>query len=292
MAGAYGRAKLRREAMGTGKPEQDKSWREPSARPPRSRSQGSRSLLVALAIAATLGIGLLLLSRFVAETRSGSFLLGAAWVLVVAIAVLAFARSRPEHRLVAFASLAVTTVAIAGIGYWTAFRERTVNENVVVAGEVATGSEREAALAGSGAENDFAVEEMASEARTGAQPQVKAKPGKPKPKPKPAGPVSLAAGSFTGADGHAGTGKAEVIDEDGDRTLTFTEFDVDPGPDVQVYLTPNVGDVSDRIELGALKGTQGNQQYSIPGDANLSKYDSVVLYCTPFTVRVATAELS
>ena len=37
--------------------------------------------------------------------------------------------------------------------------------------------------------------------------------------------------------------------------MTFTEFDVDPGVDVDVYLVPGDGsDVSDRVELGNLKG--------------------------------------
>ncbi len=104
--------------------------------------------------------------------------------------------------------------------------------------------------------------------------------------------MSLAAGSFTGQDGHAGSGKAEVIEAPGgERSLVFTEFDVDPGVDVEVYLTPDDSAVDDRVELGGLKGNVGDQQYGIPAGTDLSRYDSVVLWCTPFTVRIATSEL-
>ena len=74
--------------------------------------------------------------------------------------------------------------------------------------------------------------------------------------------------------------------------MTFTEFDVDPGVDVDVYLVPGDGsDVSDRVELGNLKGNVGDQQYEIPADADLNRYSTVVLWCKPFTVRIAVAEL-
>ncbi len=102
----------------------------------------------------------------------------------------------------------------------------------------------------------------------------------------------MAEGSFTGADGHAGSGKAEVVQAPGgERSLVFTEFDVDPGVEVEVYLTPDTETVDDRVELGGLKGNVGDQQYEIPADADLARYDSVVLWCTPFTVRIATAGL-
>jgi len=67
---------------------------------------------------------------------------------------------------------------------------------------------------------------------------------------------------------------------------------VDPGVQVEVYLTKDDSSVGDRIELGGLKGNVGNQQYSIPKSADLSTYDTVMLYCVPFTVRIATAPLA
>jgi Electron transfer DM13 len=74
--------------------------------------------------------------------------------------------------------------------------------------------------------------------------------------------------------------------------LTFTDFDVDPGVDVEVYLTPGTDSVDDRLELGGLKGNVGDQQYEIRADADLRRYDTVILWCTPFTVRIAVAPLA
>ena len=74
--------------------------------------------------------------------------------------------------------------------------------------------------------------------------------------------------------------------------LTFTDFDVDPGVEVEVYLTPGTDSVDDRVELGGLKGNVGDQQYEIPADADLRRYDTVILWCTPFTVRIAVAPLA
>ena len=82
-----------------------------------------------------------------------------------------------------------------------------------------------------------------------------------------------------------------IREPDGDRVLTLTDFDADPGPDVNVHLSTTTDGVDDSIDLGSLKGEVGNQQYAIPDDADLSRYDDLVLWCIPFTTRIATAEL-
>ncbi len=104
--------------------------------------------------------------------------------------------------------------------------------------------------------------------------------------------VEVASGSFTGEDGHDGAGTATVIDQaSGPQVLTFTDFDVDPGAAVEVWLTTGPNETSDRVDLGNLKGNVGDQQYEIPAGTDLAKYGTVVLYCTPFTVRIAVAPL-
>ena len=93
--------------------------------------------------------------------------------------------------------------------------------------------------------------------------------------------------------GTPGTGTATVVERPAaQRVLTFTEFDVDPGVDVDVFLSASPEDIDDRIELGDLKGNVGDQQYEIPADADLRSYSNVVLWCNPFTVRIAVAELA
>ena len=184
-------------------------------------------------------------------------------------------------------TVGVLAVASAGVGYLTGFRKSEVNENVAMAEGRLSEADRAAAL--SGQTPDASKEEEANEGKA----KTNEKRGQSKQRPsKPAGPAELASGKVSGADGHAASGKATLIAEgDGDRVLTLTDFDVDPGPDVDVYLSASTDGVDDAINLGSLKGEVGNQQYSVPKGVDLSRYDDLVLWCIPFTTRIATAEL-
>ena len=55
--------------------------------------------------------------------------------------------------------------------------------------------------------------------------------------------------------------------------LTLTNFEVDNGPDLRVYLVAgparDESEVEDFEDLGALKGNKGNQQYDIPRGLDL-----------------------
>ena len=218
-----------------------------------------------------------ILQRYVATTRGGAILLVLAWFLVSGIGLFLYFRGRPGLRLIAGATYAAVLLGTVAIGYWTGFRDTVVDENVVVASARASAAERDRGLA-EGTPPGAARPEGNASQGGGASKRA---------------PVELARGEFAGADGHAGSGIATVVQEpSGRRTLTFTEFDVDPGVDVDVYLVPGDGsDVSDRVELGNLKGNVGDQQYEIPVDADLNRYGTVVLWCKPFTVRIAVAEL-
>ena len=96
---------------------------------------------------------------------------------------------------------------------------------------------------------------------------------------------------------HSAKGRAAVVQRtDKSRVLTLRNFRIDPGPRVRVWLVPRAakGDSQyprDYIDLGALKGSKGNQQYSIPRRADLRKYNAVVFWCVPFTQGLARAGL-
>ncbi len=115
--------------------------------------------------------------------------------------------------------------------------------------------------------------------------------------PAPIGNVRTLSGSFSGESGHRGSGKAAVVElPSGERKLTFSEFDVDPGAGgLRVYLTAGTpgsdADVTDFEEIGGLKGTKGDQQYDIPRSIDLKRYGTVVIWCVPFTTRIAQANL-
>lgn len=116
-------------------------------------------------------------------------------------------------------------------------------------------------------------------------------------RPVPEGNVQVRSGRFSGESGHSGQGKAAVVKlADGGRRLTFRDFEVDPGAGtLRVYLAAgrpgSDGAVSDFIDLAALKGTKGDQQYVIPRGVNLRRYSTVVVWCVPFTTRIAQAPL-
>ena len=49
---------------------------------------------------------------------------------------------------------------------------------------------------------------------------------------------------------------------------------------------------SSPIELGALKGNVGDQNYDIPADLDLNKYKAVCIWCDRFSVNFGAAPLA
>jgi hypothetical protein len=46
------------------------------------------------------------------------------------------------------------------------------------------------------------------------------------------------------------------------------------------------------VELGKLKGTDGDQNYEVPSDVDLVKYRAVTIWCRRFAVNFGTAPLT
>ena len=112
-------------------------------------------------------------------------------------------------------------------------------------------------------------------------------------------PRLLSQGRFHGV-AHATEGLASFYQlPDGKRALRLTEFETSNGPDVQVYLVAT-NDATDNetvtkagfIHLGALKGSVGNQNYEVPADVDLAKYQAVTVWCRRFGVNFGTAPLT
>ena len=110
---------------------------------------------------------------------------------------------------------------------------------------------------------------------------------------------SLATGQFHSV-AHETHGTATIEDVgDGRRVLRLTEFATSNGPDVRVYLVAAT-DAADNetvkqagfVELGKLKGNQGDQNYDVPDDLDLTRYRAVTIWCRRFSVNFATAPLT
>lgn len=112
-------------------------------------------------------------------------------------------------------------------------------------------------------------------------------------------PQAVTSGRFHGV-AHQGAGTATIYQlADGKRMLRFTEFATSNGPDVQVYLVA-APDASDNetvtkagfVHIGPLKGNLGDQNYDLPADLDLTKYQAVTIWCRRFGVNFATAPLT
>src|SRR5687767_10284433 len=101
-------------------------------------------------------------------------------------------------------------------------------------------------------------------------------------------------GNFIDAgDGfHKAKGIAKVIDlTDGRTFLRLENLETTNGPDLYVYLS-TANDASDIVNLGRLKGNIGNQNYEIPIGTDLSKYDTVLIWCKAFSTLFGSAQLT
>ena len=101
-------------------------------------------------------------------------------------------------------------------------------------------------------------------------------------------------GVFVGVgDGiHDAQGDAYTIPlEDGSNVLRLENFKSTNGPDLYVYLSTDKK-ASEFINLGELKANSGNQNYQIPDDVDLEKYNQVLIWCQAFGVLFGNAELS
>jgi hypothetical protein len=109
-------------------------------------------------------------------------------------------------------------------------------------------------------------------------------------------PVLLGAGQFVGLAGHSGTGDAGIFENpDGSLVLRFENFDIQNGPDLEVYLVPGPDQTSPAegsIHLDALKGNIGDQNYELPPGTELTEgaYTALV-WCEAFSVEFVGATI-
>jgi hypothetical protein len=111
--------------------------------------------------------------------------------------------------------------------------------------------------------------------------------------------TTVAEGEFISLE-HQTQGSALVVETaGGKRFLRFEGFETSDGPDLLVYLSAKEpagsddwrGYDQDFVDLGELKGNIGNQNYAIPGNVDLERYSTAVVWCRRFTVGFAAAVL-
>jgi Electron transfer DM13 len=100
---------------------------------------------------------------------------------------------------------------------------------------------------------------------------------------------------------HPTGGRATIYRESSRKNyLRLTDFATSNGPDVHVLLVkaeePALSKIIvpgnlEYVELGSLKGNQGDQNYDLPAGADLEKYQAVAIYCERFHAIFAVARL-
>jgi hypothetical protein len=115
----------------------------------------------------------------------------------------------------------------------------------------------------------------------------------------PSGPIELAMGAFTSRSRYSVEGQATTFRlEDGSHLLRLEDFASTNGPDLFVYLTTADAEATDDelgaefVDLGVLTGNIGNQNYGIPADVDLDRFDTVVIWCRRFTTAFGAADLT
>ena len=106
----------------------------------------------------------------------------------------------------------------------------------------------------------------------------------------------VASGELVGADSfHTGSGRVLLLrGPDGTGVLRFEDYEVRNGPDLHVFLTPDLADVhaAGALDLGEVRATRGNVNYELPPGTDFESLRFAVIYCVPFRVVFATAELN
>lgn len=101
--------------------------------------------------------------------------------------------------------------------------------------------------------------------------------------------MSMAHGSFAGANGKSVAGKVSI--EDG--KLMLSGFSSDEGPDLHLYLAKGDDEaaVGSGMELGDVAYDAAEQTFSVEG-VDLSQYDHVVVHCDKAKAVFGSAALS
>jgi len=129
---------------------------------------------------------------------------------------------------------------------------------------------------------------------------INEKVNEPAPFASTTDPQPLYTGRLEGK-AHQTNGRATIYkSSDGKQYLRLTDFTTSKGPDVHVVLARSddkgleqeiVKGALDSVELGSLKGNQGDQNYDLPESADLTNYRAVVIYCERFHTIFGVAKL-
>jgi len=173
--------------------------------------------------------------------------------------------------------IVVVLAAVGALAFepWTAFTSSTIDEALPPGSEVSSTPALTATSAPSASTSSATTPEAT-----------------PEPKQNPAG-------EFVDAE-HGTSGTARILElANGKRYLRIENLATSNGPDLHVWLSDRTAggswfkyDDGDYLKLGELKATNGNQNYEIPADADLTIFKSAVIWCDRFNVAFGAAPIA
>lgn len=100
-------------------------------------------------------------------------------------------------------------------------------------------------------------------------------------------------GPFTIADtrGHPASGEVTTIITPDQQLVRFQDYQGTNGPDLFIYLAKDL-EANEFVNLGRAKGNQGNINYVVPEDIDISEYKYVMTWCRAFGVLFDFAEIN
>jgi electron transfer DM13 len=215
-------------------------------------------LLAIPSVAAVVVAGVWVAGGVISDDFRTSMALTAVWFGVSGAACLAVALRSRRLRLPTLGAYVVTVAVVGGYLGLSTLRDRVVHERVVTAGPAADAPAASRANGSTAARN-----------------------------------VEVAGGQFRSHE-HETSGAVRVVRlADGRRFLTLTNFVTSAGPDLRIRLVPGDsfdGGASGAVDLGALKGNRGDQQYDLPRHLAVAGR-TVVIWCRAFSAPFGSAPL-
>jgi ribosomal protein L14 len=96
---------------------------------------------------------------------------------------------------------------------------------------------------------------------------------------------------IVGTARHPASGSVRVINTENEAVVRYENFKTLNGPDLFVYLAKDL-DAKEYVNLGVLKATEGNVNYTVPAGTDVSEYRYALIWCKQFGVLFNYADIS
>jgi hypothetical protein len=90
---------------------------------------------------------------------------------------------------------------------------------------------------------------------------------------------------------HPASGTVRIVQSADETILRYEDYKTINGPDLKVYLAKDL-EAKEYVDLGFIKGTEGNINYTVPQGIDISQYRYALTWCEDFSVLFNSADLS